>query len=92
MLQIRLGVVGQQCCVRLLARGFTIKSENCSTDVSENVEGQPLFKVRKIKCKHCSLKLRRANARQVYFIYPFPRRLKLGKSLQICCINIFPGA
>ena len=27
--------------------------------------------------------------RQVYSIYPFPRRLKLGKSLQTCCVNFF---
>ena len=27
--------------------------------------------------------------RQVYIIYPFPRRLKLGKSLQTCCVNFF---
>ena len=26
---------------------------------------------------------------QVYFIYPFPRRLKLEKSLETCCINFF---
>ena len=25
--------------------------------------------------------------RQVYFIHPFPRRLKLGKSLETCCVN-----
>ena len=27
--------------------------------------------------------------RQVYFIHPFPRRLKLGKSLEPCCVNFF---
>ena len=27
---------------------------------------------------------------QVYFIYSFPRRLKLGKSLQTCCVILFP--
>ena len=27
--------------------------------------------------------------RQVYFIHPFPRRLKLGKSLETCCVNFF---
>ena len=27
---------------------------------------------------------------QVYFIYPFPCRLKLGKSLQTCCVILFP--
>ena len=27
--------------------------------------------------------------RQVYFIYPFPCRLKLGKSLETCCVNFF---
>ena len=27
--------------------------------------------------------------RQVYFIYPFPRGEKHGKSLQICCVNFF---
>ena len=27
--------------------------------------------------------------RQVYFIYPFPHRLKLGKSLETCSVNFF---
>ena len=27
--------------------------------------------------------------RQVYFIHPFPRQLKLGKSLETCCVNFF---
>ena len=27
--------------------------------------------------------------RQVYFIYPFLCRVKLGKSLQTCCVNFF---
>ena len=27
--------------------------------------------------------------RQAYFIYPFPSRLKLGKSLETCCVNVF---
>ena len=27
--------------------------------------------------------------RQVYFIHPFPRRLKLGKSLERCCVFSF---
>ena len=26
---------------------------------------------------------------QVYFIYPFPRRLELEKSLETCCVNFF---
>ena len=26
---------------------------------------------------------------QVYFIHPFPHRLKLGKSLETCCVNFF---
>ena len=26
---------------------------------------------------------------QVYFIYPFPHRLKLGKSLETCNVNVF---
>ena len=30
-----------------------------------------------------------SRTRQVYFIYPFPRRLKLGKSLQTRCVSIF---
>jgi len=29
------------------------------------------------------------NSTRFYFIYPFPRRLKLGKSLQTCCVNFF---
>ena len=31
----------------------------------------------------------KVNARQVYFIYPFLRLLKLGKSLQTSCVNFF---
>ena len=27
--------------------------------------------------------------RQVYFIYPFPRRMKLGKALKTCRVNFF---
>ena len=27
--------------------------------------------------------------RQVYFFYPFSRRLKLGKTLETCCVNFF---
>ena len=27
--------------------------------------------------------------RQIYFIYPFPRRLKLEKSLETSCVNFF---
>ena len=27
--------------------------------------------------------------RQVYFIYPFPRRMKLGKALKICRVHFF---
>ena len=27
--------------------------------------------------------------RHIYFIYPFPRRLKLGKSSEIGCVNLF---
>ena len=27
--------------------------------------------------------------RQVYFIHPFSRRLKLGKSVETCCVNFF---
>ena len=31
----------------------------------------------------------KVNARQVYFIYPFLRLLKLGKSLQRKCVKFF---
>ena len=34
-------------------------------------------------------KFRKFKTRQVYFIYPFLRRLKLEKSLQRRCVNFF---
>ena len=45
------------------------------------------------RANHASTNLKKALSwkirRQVYFIYPFPRRLKLGKSLETCCVNFF---
>ena len=41
---------------------------------------------------HASTNLKKIlswKTRQVYFIYPFPRRLKLEKSLETCCVNFF---
>ena len=41
---------------------------------------------------HASTKLRKVlswKTRQVYFIYPFPRRLKLEKSLETFCVYFF---
>ena len=41
---------------------------------------------------HASTNLKKVlswKTRQIYFIYPFPRRLKLEKSLEICCVNFF---
>ena len=41
---------------------------------------------------HANMNLKKVlsrKPRQVYFIYPFPRRLKLGKSLETCCVNFF---
>ena len=39
--------------------------------------------------KHEFEKVFELKTRQVYFIYPFLRRLKLGKSLQRRCVNFF---
>ena len=44
------------------------------------------------RANHASTNLKKVlswKTRQVYFIYPFPRRLKLGKSLETCCVNFF---
>ena len=45
------------------------------------------------RANHASTNLKKVLSwkirRQVYFIYPFPCRLKLGKSLQTCCVNFF---
>ena len=44
------------------------------------------------RANHASTKFEKVfefNTRQVYFIYPFLRRLKLGKSLQRRCVNFF---
>ena len=44
------------------------------------------------KCSFRSTHLKKVlswKPRQVYFIYPFSRRLKLGKSLETCCVNFF---
>ena len=41
---------------------------------------------------HASTNLKKVlswKPQQVYFIHPFPRRLKLGKSLETCCVNFF---
>ena len=44
------------------------------------------------RANHASTNLKKVlelKSRQVYFIYPFLRRLKLGKSLQRRCVNFF---
>ena len=44
------------------------------------------------RANHASTNLKTVlswKTRQVDFIYPFPRRLKLGKSLETCCVNFF---
>ena len=44
------------------------------------------------RANHASKKFEKVfefKTRQVYFIYPFLRRLKLGKSLQRRCVNFF---
>ena len=44
------------------------------------------------RANHASTNLKKVlswKTRQVYFIYPFPRRLKLEKSLETCCVNFF---
>ena len=44
------------------------------------------------RANHASTNLKKVlsrKTRQVYFIHPFPRRLKLGKSLETCCVNLF---
>ena len=41
---------------------------------------------------HASTNLKKVlswKTRQIYFIYPFPCRLKLEKSLETCCVNFF---
>ena len=41
---------------------------------------------------HASTNLKKVlswKTRQVYFIYPFSRRLKLERSLETCCVNFF---
>ena len=41
---------------------------------------------------HASTNLKKVlswKPQQVYFIHPFPHRLKLGKSLETCCVNSF---
>ena len=38
---------------------------------------------------HASTNLKKVLSWKVHFIYLFPRRLVLGKSLQTCCINFF---
>ena len=44
------------------------------------------------RANHASANLKKVlslKLRQVYFIYPFPSRLKLGKFLETCCVNFF---
>ena len=44
------------------------------------------------RTNHASTNLKKVlswKTRQVYFIYPFPRRLKLERSLETCCVNFF---
>ena len=44
------------------------------------------------RANHASTNLKNVlswKTQQVYFIYPFPRRLKLEKSLETCCVNFF---
>ena len=44
------------------------------------------------RANHASTNLKKVlswKPRQVYFIHPFPRRLKLGKSLERCCVIFF---
>ena len=44
------------------------------------------------RANHASTNLKKVlswKTRQVYFIYPFPRRLKLERSLETCCVNFF---
>ena len=44
------------------------------------------------RANHASTNLKKVlslKTRQVYFIYPFPSRLKLGKSLETSCVNFF---
>ena len=42
-----------------------------------------------MQCKSEFEKVFEFKTRQVYFIYPFLRRQKLGKSLQRRCVNFF---
>ena len=44
------------------------------------------------RANHASTNLKKVlswKTRQVYFIYPFPHRLNLVKSLETCCVNFF---
>ena len=44
------------------------------------------------RANHASTNLKKVlswKTRQVYFIYPFPRRLKLEKSLETCWVHLF---
>ena len=44
------------------------------------------------RANHASTNLKKVlswKPRQVYFIHPFSRRLKLGKSVETCCVNFF---
>ena len=46
-----------------------------------------------MRTNHASMKLKKVfelKTRQVYFIYTIPCLLKLGKSLETCCVNFFP--
>ena len=44
------------------------------------------------RANHAGMNLQKVlscKTRQIYLIYPFPRRLKLEKSLETCCVNFF---
>ena len=65
----------KRVCMRVCKHGYDVKMFCFSraNHASTNLKKVLSWKIR----------------RQVYFIYPFPRRLKLGKSLQTCRVNFF---
>ena len=65
----------KRVCMRVCKHGYDVKMFCFSraNHASTNLKKVLSWKIR----------------RQVYFIYPFPRRLKLGKSLETCCVNFF---
>ena len=55
-------------------------------------ERRVCMRVCKNGCNHASTNLKKVwswKTRQVCFIYPFPRRFKLERSLETCCDNFF---